>query len=258
MKTKRTILSEKEAEFIDGLVAKYGVIVDFDQIYAELSGSMSRQAAANLVSKLCRNGWLVRLKKGFYYIAGSESRGFAAIPVYKIAQIFVDESYVSFEAALQFHGLFDQHLGSVINVSLKVYDTREFQGIRYEYVKTKGALFYGFQEERVESFVVRIASVEKALLDLLNYRRSAYSVDLVLEKLQASSDDIDLGRFHEYCAGQSLTVRRIAGLLMDKAGLDSGPVYETVMDKASVSFTLRNSGTFNAKWRLYVPARLVT
>lgn len=258
MKTKRTILSEKEAELIDGIIAKYGVVVDFDQIYAELSSSMSRQAAANLVSKLSRNGWLVRLKKGTYYIAGSESRGFAALPVYKIAQIFVEESYVSFEAALQFHGLFDQHLRSVLSVALKVYDTREFQGVRYGYVKTKGSLFYGFGDERVEGFVVRIASVEKALLDLLNYRRAAYAVDLVLEKLQTSADEIDLGRLHEYCAGQSLTVQRIAGLLLDKAGLDSGPVYGMVLGKSSASLMLKDSGTFNAKWRLYTPARLAT
>ena len=187
-----------------------------------------------------------------------ESRGFAALPVYKIAQIFVEESYVSFEAALQFHGLFDQYLRSVISVSLKAYNTREFQGIRYEYIKTRGALFYGFQDERVEGFVVRIASVEKALLDLLNYRRTVYSVDLVLEKLQTSADEIDISRLHEYCAGQSLTVRRIAGLLLDKAGLDSGPVYEMVMGKPSASYMLRGGGTFNAKWRLYAPARLAT
>ena len=256
MRTKRTILSQKEAELIDGIVAKYGVVVVFDQVYAELGKSMSRQAAANLVSKLSRNGWLVRLKKGTYYIAGSESRGFAALPVHKIARIFVEESYVSFEAALQFHGLFDQHLRSVISVSLRVYDTREFQGIRYEYVTTKGGLFYGFEEERVEGFMARIASAEKALLDLLNYRRTAYSVDLVLEKLCENTDEIDLGRLHEYCAGQSLTVRRIIGLLLDRSGLDSGPVYETVVGGASASFMFKDSGTFNAKWRLYVPARL--
>ncbi len=75
MQTKRTILSEKEAELLDGLIAAYGVLVDFDQIYTELSGSMSRQAAANLVSKLSRNGWLVRLKKGTYFIAGQRIQG---------------------------------------------------------------------------------------------------------------------------------------------------------------------------------------
>ncbi len=106
----------------------------------------------------------------------------------------------------------------MISVSLKVYDTRELQGIRYEYVKTKGALFYGFEEKRVEGYVVRMASVEKALLDLLNYRRTAYSVDLVLEKLQTSADEVDIERLHEYCARQSLTVRRIAGFLLDEGG----------------------------------------
>jgi predicted transcriptional regulator of viral defense system len=255
MSTKRTILSEKEADLIDRLIAEHGVIVDFDQVFSILAGTMSRQAARNLVGKLTGNGWLVRIKKGVYFVAGTESRGFAALPVYKIAQIFTGESYVSFEAALQFHGFFDQYLKAVISVSPGAYSGREFQGIDYRFIKAKRELYYGFEEERVDGYLVKIATVEKAMLDLINFRRTAYSVDLVLEHLREHGSDFDAARLSEYIAKQSHAVRRIMGYLLDLAGLDSEQVHAMVKNTSGPTFMLKNSKDFNARWRLYVPPR---
>jgi len=52
MYTKRTILSEKESILIEDLIAKYGIILHFDQIQSFLKGKMGRQAVRNLISKL--------------------------------------------------------------------------------------------------------------------------------------------------------------------------------------------------------------
>lgn len=255
MSTKRTILSEKEADLLDRLIAEHGVIVDFDQVFSILTEAMSRQAARNLVSKLTGNGWLVRIKKGVYFVAGTESRGFAALPVYKIAQIFAGESYVSLEAALQFHGHFDQYLKAVISVSSRAYSGREFQGVDYKFIKAKRELYYGFEEKRIDGYLVKIATVEKAMLDLIGFRRTAYSVDLVLELLREHGSDFDGARLNEYIGKQSLAVRRIMGYLFDLAGLDSEQVHTTVKKASGPTFMLENSKDFNARWRLYVPHR---
>lgn len=252
MSTKRTILSEKEADLLDTLIAEHGVIVDFESIYSEVEEDMSRQAARNLVSKLAGNGWLVRIKKGVYFIAGFESRGFASLPVQKIAQVLVEESYVSFEAALQFHGFFDQYLKTVISVTARAYPGRRFQGIDYRYVKAKPELCYGFEEQRVEGYLVKMATAEKAMLDLICFGRTGYSVDLFLDTLREYGRDLDLARLAEYSAPQSLAVRRITGYLLELAGLDSGQVHATVKGEKGASFLHGNSGDFNARWRLYV------
>jgi predicted transcriptional regulator of viral defense system len=257
MNTKRTLLSEKEADLLDSLISGYGVIVSFDQVYSELAGSMSRQAARNLVSKLASNGWLVGIKKGLYFVAGSESRGFAALPVYKIAQLLGKDSYVSFEAALQHHGLFDQHLKTVISVSPRAYADKEFQGVIYKFVKAKERLYFGYEEKRVEDYLVKIATVEKALLDLLSFKRTAYSVDLVMERLRKNAGELDLERLSEYLGDQSLTVRRIMGFLLEAAGLDTEDLHAEVEGASSASFMLKGAGDFNARWRLYVPRRFV-
>lgn len=251
MRTKKTILSENESNIIESLLARYGSIVTFEQVYLELEKKISRPATRNFINKLVKNGWLVRIKKGVYAISSIDSRGFLALPIYKIAQILVDNSYVSFEAALQHHGMFDQQLAIIISVSIKSRQAPTLQGITYKFIKTKSELFYGWEGKRVENYLVKIATPEKALLDMLSFQRSAYSVDLVLEKLKEHKHDFDYERFNKFLKKQSLTVKRITGFLFDLAGIDSSHLYNTVRHKKTSSFITAKSKKFNARWRLY-------
>ena len=131
MKTKHTILSEKELNLLENLIAKYGNIVDFQNFYSEVSTFLSRQEAVNLVAKLKRNGWIVRIKKGVYAIASLTSHGFSDISPFVIARTLVNNSYVSFEAALGYYNLFDQMVKSVISVTPLKPRTFEFQNLNY-------------------------------------------------------------------------------------------------------------------------------
>jgi predicted transcriptional regulator of viral defense system len=248
---KRTILSEKESRLIETILAEYGVVVTFQQIRKLLQNKISRQSVKNLVNKLCGNGWLVRIKKGSYAVASLESRGFTTIPTCKIAQILLRDSYVSFEAALQQRNMFDQQLKAVVSVGRKRYPTKEIQGIKYSFILTKKELFYGWQEERIENYVVKIATAEKALLDMLCFNRSLYAIDLVAEKLRDYKDSLDLSRLQQMCQKQSMTVRRIVGFLLDKLAIDSRYLHRLVRSARNSSYMTKDSKKFNAKWRLY-------
>ena len=254
---KRTILSEKESRLIEDLVVKYGVVITFKQFQSLLSSKIGFQAIKNLANKLVRNGWLVRIKKGIYAIASLESRGFAAIPIFKIAQILMQNSYISFEAALQHHGMFDQYLKTIVSVSIKRYSVKEIQGIEYKFVSTKKSLFYGWQDERVENYLVKMASAEKALLDMLCFKRAPYSIDLVMEKLKEYKDSLDFKRLNELCKKQSITVKRIVGFLLDRLKVDSSELYSFIRNIKNSSSMTRDSEKFDAKWRLYYREQFV-
>lgn len=255
MSTKKTILSENESNIIEALLARYGSVITFEQINHELEKKISRPSIRNLASKLVRNGWLIKIKKGVYAIAGIESRGFLTLPVYKVAQILDDDSYVSFETALQHHGMFDQLVDTIVSVTTKKRNKTTLQGITYRFIKTKSDLFYGWEDRRVENYLVKIATPEKALLDMLAFRRSAYSVDLVLEKFKEHKDDFNYKRFDEFLQKQSLTVQRISGFLFDLADIDSSPLHDLVKHKKTSSLMTAESKKFNAKWRLYYEDR---
>lgn len=251
MTMKRTILSEKELHLIEDLVAKYGIVVTFKQIRSVIKNKISVQGIRNLANKLSNNGWLVRIQKGTYAITSLESRGFTTLSVYRIAQVLEKESYVSFEAALQHYGMFDQQLKTIVSVSLKRRVTKEIQGIRYQFVKTKKELYYGWQQQRIENYLVNIATAEKALLDILSFKRDIYSIDLVLEKLKEHKESIDLGQMNKLCVKQSMAVKRIMGFLLDKAGIDSSLIHDLVKKTKNSTYMTKDSNKFNARWRLY-------
>lgn len=236
---------------MENLIAKIGLFITFEQVAEELSSLMSRQEIRNLVSKLVRNGWLVRIKKGTYYITTLESRGTFNISNFIISQIISVNSYISCESALQHYGMFDQHLKTVTSVSLKKISKKEIQGTTFEFITTSKDNFYGWSEFEMEGRLVKIATAEKAILDILNFKRTIHSVDLVLEKLKDYQGSIDIARINELSKKQSVAVQRILGFLFDKIGIDSSYFYDLIKGKTSNSRMTKDSELFNAKWRLY-------
>jgi predicted transcriptional regulator of viral defense system len=251
MTTKNTILSEKESFLLENLIIRYGLFVNFDQIYAQLGQDYTRQKTKKMVIKLTKNGWLVRIKKGVYYIANLESRGFVGASVLVIAQAILEESYVSFEAALQHYGIFDQHARTVTSVCLKKKADKTIQGIMYRFIKVSRKNFYGWEEKQIEGKTVKIATLEKAILDMIQFQRSVHSLDLVLEKLKEYKNNFDLEKLNELAKGQSITAQRILGFLLDKAGIDSASIGELLKSKDGASFMTRESDIFSGKWNLY-------
>lgn len=252
MLSNRTILSNTESLLLETLLAKYGEVVDFDKIFLELKEEKSRQEIRNLISKLSKNGWLVRIKQGLYYISSLESRGNVALSVFAIAYLLENQSYVSFEGALQYHGMFDQHLKTIISLTLKERKQKEVQGAQYVFIHTKEGNFTGWETKWEHSNKMQIATAEKALLDMLAHKRSFYATDLVLEKLQEYSRDINWEKFIMLAKTQSITVQRIAGFLLDKININSSELLKNVTGEKSASLITKDSKKFIAKWRLYV------
>jgi predicted transcriptional regulator of viral defense system len=251
MTQNTTILSKKESLLLESLMAKYSLLVNFDQIQAELDKNYSRQQVRNLVAKMSKNGWLVRIKKGVYHIANLESRGFAGASTFIIAQNILEESYISLESALQFHGIFDQYLKMVTSFCLKKQASKEIQDITYKFVKTSKKNFYGWQDVQIEGRMVKIATLEKAILDMIHFQRTLNSLDLVLEKLREYGNNFDLQKLYEFSKNQSITVQKIMGFLLDKANLDSNQIRQSVKGAKGASLMTKDSNLFNAKWNLY-------
>lgn len=251
MYTKSTILSQKESELLENLIAEVGLFITFEQLAGELNSSMSRQEIRNLASKLVRNGWLVRIKKGIFYITTLESRGTFNISNFIVAQVLSADSYISCESALQHHGMFDQHLKTITSISLKRISKKEIQGTIFEFITASEKNFYGWNEFEIEGRMVKIATAEKAILDILNFKRTINSADLVLEKLREYQGSIDIARLNEFGKKQSVTVQRILGFLFDKASIDSSYLHDSAKGESSNSHMTKDSKLFNAKWRLY-------
>lgn len=248
---KQTILSAKQSELLENLIVRYGQIVTFDNILDETKSSWDYKQTKNLITKLVENGWLLRIKRGLYTISDLSTRGFLSLSPYTVANLLVKDSYVSFESALQYHGMFDQLTDKTVSVSLRAYRTVKFHNVEYSFVKTKISQYFGWQEVIIDNKLARIASAEKALIDIVNFHKNKYSIDLVIEKLQAHKENINMNQLHEYLVKFSFTTIKIFGFIFDLLNIDSNTVYKLIKTKHGTHWMLPGDKKFNAKWRLY-------
>ncbi len=248
---KQTILSAKQSELLEDLIGKYGLIVTSKQIVEIAKSNWDYKQAKNLITKLTGNGWLIRIKRGLYAISELTGRGFLSLSPYLVANLLVEDSYISFESALQYHNMFDQLLNKTISVGIKMYKATELNNMTYSFVNTKKSLYFGFEEVQVENKTARIATAEKALIDMVNFRKSKLTIDLVIEKIINHKQDLDFDRFTEYLAKFSGTTTKIFGLIFDFLGIDSSELYKLVDHQHSTHWMLTGDKKFNAKWRLY-------
>lgn len=249
---KQTILTIKQSELLENLIVSYGYIVSSEQIYEKARGRWTQKQAKNIITKLTANGWLMRIKRGLYAISDLSNRGFLSLSPYVIANLLVENSYVSFEAALNYHGIFDQLINKVISITtVEFRKTTELNSTEYGFVKVQNRWFFGWEMLTIDNREVRMATAEKALIDMIQFHKSKYSVDLLIEKLRDNKDKINLGRLQEHLSKMSATTIKTFGFVFDLLELDASSLQKLLKNKQGTDWMFAADKKFNAKWRLY-------
>lgn len=247
-----TVLNDTQRTFLEEIIVQFGMVVSYEQIapYIPFRDDVARR---RFVSQLSHSGWLVRIKKGLYQVAADiGSLGTLTISRYAIAQHLLPGSYVSFESALQYHGLHDQLLQTTTSVGLQQRASVTLEGYTYRFVKTSEQYFFGFEEHVFDGQPAQIATAEKALIDMVQFHRSIYSADRVLEILSENHEDVDQKRLTEYLLRSNLTTQRVFGLLFDHLKLSyDDRLAESARRSPAVSRVEPQGKAYNAKWRLY-------
>ncbi len=245
-----TGISEIELQNLETALARYGAVVSFEQLAETFQEE--RPYLRKRISQFAKKGWLFRIKKGLYVISDLHSRGSLSISQYAVVNLLVESAYVSFESALQYHGLYDQLLSKVASVATNQFHDKDIDGYTFSFVKTVPAYFYGWESHPVDGQAVKIASREKALIDLIQYHRSAYSVDLVLEKLSSFTHEFDLDKLVDLSFQSTIAAQRILGFVLDCLNLDSKKLTQALRKHRGTSkITDSDENVFNSKWRLY-------
>jgi predicted transcriptional regulator of viral defense system len=150
---------------------------------------VSKAAIGSFMYRNAKKGLLIRLKKsqagGLYALADN-------LPSqYLIANRIYEPSYISFDAALSFHGVIPETIYSITSATPKA--TREFAvaGIIYQYFLIKKEIYVGYRPIRYRDSVVLMAEAEKALADYL------YFVDLKKRDLHYERIDLQKIKRHK-------------------------------------------------------------
>lgn len=237
----------KALKVLEQIIIKEGRIVTHSTIskYLKEYSDINKK-----ISSLISKGLLVNLRRGVYYISKLGSLGYTSVSSYLIANAIGKKSFVSFEAALKYHSLFNQGLKKYRSISQNQYLEKELENITYEYIKVKKDRYFGFQSEKVDGGNARIAEKERALIDLIEYQRTIGSVSLVLEKLSNYTQEIDFTKLCNYLKCFSQVTIKTFGLFLDNMQIKSSEL-EKMINKKSTSRLFDSSIEFNNKWRLY-------
>lgn len=246
-----SLLSEKDRALLEQAILRYGEVVSSKDLLTIFSSSYSYQESKDRFTKLVKSGWLVRIYRGLYIIITNlTSLSFSGKSQLVVAQIINPDSYISFAAALQHWGMFDQLLSAIDSVTkgekLRVY---AFENTTYRYHKTKTDLYFGFVEFSIEENQVKIAEFEKALLDYLYFFKDETTARLVLDQIR-KRDDLDLEKLISYAEQYNTSTMRALGFLLDLAGLDSSKLHQEISTKG-FSRMGKEATQFISKWRLY-------
>ena len=151
--------------------------------------------------------------------------------------------------------MFDQLTNKIISISLKKFKTVSLNNIEYNFIQTKKKLFFGWQEVIIDNKTIHVATAEKALIDIINFRKSKYAVDFVIEKIKEHKDNFDFNRLAEYLKEFSEATIKTFGFIFDLLNINSANVYRlaenSIKTKHSTHRMLAGDKKFNAKWRLY-------
>ncbi|MEW5938685.1 MAG: hypothetical protein AB1750_03415 [Chloroflexota bacterium] len=139
----------------------------------------------SMLNRLVSQKILQKLERDKYLLVGGHVHDF------RIANFLYEPSYVSLEAALNFHGALSQFPYEIASMTPRKPVTKTVDEKTFRYVHIKKALFWGYAQEQGGL----IAQPEKALLDLL-YLASKGLAIVHTDELDLSK--LDRARFASY------------------------------------------------------------
>ncbi len=160
---------------LQSLKKTYFTLYELEKFYDNKKNSLK-----NLLSRWSKEELIISLGNGFYCF------DMVTLDYLNLACTLVKPSYISFEYALNYHGLIDQVSEIITLTSTDRHKFIHMSAYTFEYTKIKEDLFFDFY--KVGNFY--IASAEKAFLDTIylicRNKRLVDLKDLDVKKLNKS------------------------------------------------------------------------
>lgn len=154
----------------------------------EVFGIKSKKTLEDIIRKFIDEKILTRLERGKYLLTD------ANISDFEIAQFLYSPSYISFETALNYHGILSQFPVEITSATTKFPTQKIIIDKFYSYSKIKINLFTGYYKEK--NFL--IACPEKALFDQLYMIAKGVKTEEYLDEMDYIN--IDENSLNEYMA----------------------------------------------------------
>ncbi len=180
-------------KFLD-LLDRFGDQPYFDYPSVCLLFGESDEATRTALYRFRRAGKILELKRGLFTFSDIYRK--AGLTATELAGVLYAPSYLSELWALSWYGLIPEK--TVLYTSVTPRATRSFENSfgRFRYRSLKSTLFFGFRTETFMGASVRIATPEKALVDLWYLESGEWTVDR-MESMRFEPNVIDASSLAE-------------------------------------------------------------
>jgi predicted transcriptional regulator of viral defense system len=240
-------------------------------VAAHTATGRSEHTSNNLLAQNLRAGRLVRIRRGLYAtVAPGVEPEEATMDPYLVATKLADKAVVAYHAALQFHGKAHSvwqrfHYLTAARAKPMSFRRMEFVPVLAPIaVRDLFELGGGIVEKRHDGGVVRVATLERTLVDVLDAPDKAGGWEEVWRSLEmVEFFDLDAVADYTLKLGSSLTVARVGffleqhreELMVEDHHLEvlrpHAPAQARYLD------TRREPGRLVAGWNLVVPERVL-
>jgi len=126
------------------------------------------------LSEWQEKGYIQKIIRKYYIFQNNNRSDYF---LYLVANTLYQPSYVSLEFALKFYNLIPEEVFLITSVSTRKTQILKTPLSSFSYTKIHENLFWGYELVRYENRFLKIASMEKALLDLLYFRSDLQNDD---------------------------------------------------------------------------------
>lgn len=213
------------------------------QISALLGKGM--ESTRVLLSRLAKEGILVRVKRGHYCLPTTN--------VVCVASGLYSPSYVSLWAAFEYHGTTTQapRVIDVINTDISVTRELSLEQGRYElrFIKTDKSFVLGMDKVYLDGKTAMMAKKEKAVVDGLRFNRYVPTGEVE----EAIRDGINVKKAVEYAVvSDKQSVMKRLGYLLSQHGFECRPNDFNELSDTFVPLdpSLPPRGSYDTDWRV--------
>jgi predicted transcriptional regulator of viral defense system len=226
-----------------------------------------------LLGDMARRGVAHRIQRG-RYVVNVEGAAASDAPLLDALEPLADALlerlgmpyYLSWHTALFHYGLLEQQSSTIFCAVPRRKRSAEFHGFAVRFVTLRHDRFFGIEPASGYGGTVRIATVEKALLDALERPGLTAPFPLVIGAFAdaAASGMLDAERLVRYTAElRRPALARRVGFLMDRYGVRGAERLQEHTGSRAYAVPLRpgasrTEGELDARWHLRVPGSLLT
>ena len=214
-------LSQNEARVVLDLEWRGQKTITLADVRAALDAT--DEYARYVAHRLVKKGWLERLRPGLFQLVPAERgrEGIADTHPLTAGAVLVEPYFFSFGTACTHHRLTEQSFSEVYIACRVRHRPETIRGKRYVFVQLPEERYFGHKETSVLGHVVRMATVERALLDALDRPRYAGGIGEVSRMVGRGAARLSWDRLLEFAGRweQSAIVQRL-GYLLDVHGAE--------------------------------------